>query len=274
MSHGTGISIIIRTSNSEEPLCALLSQLKIGPDDEIIVVDTGSKDGTVALAEKARAKVIRNNGPFNYSKTLNAGFEAARNGQALVFSVHCVPVKGDFLERYREVVARLPETWAVVYGMHFFSRSQYEKYDKTLKIYAENENPTLAGGGGNPNALYSKRAWEMHRFDESLKTGEDVEWLTWASRAGLPWAQAAEASAFYRHPGGPVYRFKKAREEVWISGNEVAPLTVSRLAIGIAHASKHLLWEEFQPRVWLGQVAHVLGIFAASRKLRGGNRDR
>jgi len=267
VSNGTGISILIRTSNSEKPLRVLLSRLQLASQDEIILVDTGSKDGTVALAKQAGARVIRNEEPFNYSRTLNLGFEAAKNKQVLVLSVHCTPVNSDFLERYRKALLQLPEAWAVVYGMQVLSRRQYDRYDKTVEVCGGTEILTRLSGGGNPNALYSKRAWEMHRFDESLKTGEDAEWRNWVAGTDLVSAKAAEACVFYRHPRGPIYRFKKACDEVWISGDDSEPLSVLHLAICLASATRHLLWEEFLPRAWIGQVSHFLGTFVASRKL-------
>jgi hypothetical protein len=239
MSNETGISVLIRTSNSEKPL----------------------------RAEEAGARVIRNDGPFNYSRTLNIGFHAARNAQVLVLSVHCLPVNRDFLERYRRVLLQLPEAWAVVYGMQVYSKKQYDRSDKAPVVCARIEDLARLSGGGNPNALYSKRAWEMHRFEESLKTGEDLEWLNWAARTELISAKAMEACVFYRHTGGPIYRFKKACDEVWIFGDNRRPVSAIQLAIGVAHASRYLLWEEFLPRAWIGQVSHVLGAFVASRKL-------
>jgi rhamnosyltransferase len=267
MSHGNGISILIRTSNSEKPLGILLSRLQTGSQDEIILVDTGSKDGTVALAEKAGARIIRNEGPFNYSRTLNLGFQTALHDCVLVLSAHCVPVRGDFLDCYRQALARLPETWAVVYGTQVFSRKQYDQFDKSLKTHKGPEVLTRFPGAGNANALYSRRAWELHRFEESLKTGEDQEWQSWAAQAGLVCAQAPEACVYYRHPGGPIYRFKKAFDEVRVGGDQSRPRSVCQLAMGVAHACRHLLWEEFVPRSWIGQVAHLLGAFVASRRI-------
>jgi hypothetical protein len=266
MSDGTGISILIRTSNSEKPLRVLLSRLQTGLQDEIILVDSGSKDGTVALAEESGARVIRNDGPFNYSRTLNLGFQAAGNERVLVLSVHCVPVNGDFLEGYREALGRLASGWAVVYGMQVFSRKQSDQVDKNLKIHTGPEVLTQFPGAGNANALYSKRAWDLHPFNENLPTGEDREWLNWAARAGLVCAQAPEACVYYRHPGGPIYRFRKAYNETMTGVDKGTPLSLWQLTIGMAHASRHLLWEEFVPRSWIGQTAHLLGTFVASRK--------
>jgi hypothetical protein len=267
MSPENGISILIRTSNSEKPLRTLLRLLQLESQDEIILVDTGSKDETVALAEQAGARVIRNERPFNYSHTLNLGFAAARNEWVLVLSVHCVPVNRDFLEYYRQAVSQLPQKPAVIYGLQLFSRRQYDKYDKGLRTYTGMQALTKLRGGGNSNALYFRAAWELHPFDENLKTGEDQEWRIRAVRAGLTYAEADHACVFYRHPGGPVYRFKKACEEIWIGGDKGPPLSVLQLAIGVAHATKHLLWEEFIPRAWIGQVSHHLGVFVASHKL-------
>jgi hypothetical protein len=154
-----------------------------------------------------------------------------------------------------------------VYGTQVFSRKQYDRYDKTLKTHTGPEVLTRFPGAGNANALYSRRAWETHPFEESLKTGEDREWQSWAAQAGLVCAQAPEACVYYRHPGGPIYRFKKAFDEMRAERDASRPVSVRQLAIGVAHAGRHLLWEEFVPRSWIGQVAHLLGAFVASRRL-------
>ena len=65
------ISVIIRTSNSAKPLGRLLDRLVKKTDDEFIVVDTHSQDGTLAIAERAGARIIHNTDSFNHARTLN-----------------------------------------------------------------------------------------------------------------------------------------------------------------------------------------------------------
>jgi glycosyltransferase involved in cell wall biosynthesis len=254
------ISVIIRTSNSEKALTRLLRHLQKGPDDEFIVVDTDSRDGTVAVAERAGARVLANTGAFNYSKTLNVGFAAAKNHWLLALSAHCVPIRADMLDCYRNAIAAVPNETCVIYGFQFWSQQQYASADK--------EPRALAGpvaGGSNSNALYARAAWSKHPFDETLKTGEDLEWQLWAKQAGLLSASAPAAAVFYLHQGSPSYRFTKAWHETLVGSDKIVPMSVAGLFRGIAQASRRLLWEAHAPRPWMGQVAHQLGSFLASR---------
>ncbi len=266
MSHADSISLIIRTSNSERPLRRLLSQLRLGPGDEVVIVDTGSRDGTVALAKEAGAAVVSNTGPFNYSRTLNLGFAAAKNDWLLALSAHCVPIHDDFLEQYR-VITQMPPPRrpAVVYGLQYLSRQDHARADQEPKWHAGPGPENQVRLGGNVNALYARDAWIRHPFDEKLKTGEDLEWKNWAADAGLISVEAPKAAVYYFHPGSPVYRFKKAWGEVRVLGPDVRPMTLFELGLGVAHATRRLLWESHAVGPWLGHVAHQFGVFLGSR---------
>ena len=202
MSASIAISVVIRTSNSESPLRRLLKRLKLEPDDEIVIVDTGSIDGTVKVAKEAGATVVENREPFNYSRTLNRGFEAARNEWILVVSSHCEPVDPQFLSSYRTILGMKGETPALICGGTFLSRSQMDRASKTIETTRE---PWLLKrfAGGNANSLYWKDAWRRHPFDESLLTGEDAEWINWLQKERLLCVLAPQIAVLYRHPGGP-----------------------------------------------------------------------
>jgi glycosyltransferase involved in cell wall biosynthesis len=266
MSQATGISIVIRTSNSGKPLRTLLRHLKLGAQDEVIIVDTASTDGTISLAKEAAAKIIRNVEPFNYSHTLNLGFHAAQNNWVLALSVHCVPVNADFLDRYRSALVRLPETLAVVYGLQVFSKKGYERLSKEITIHSSIVPAGQWRGGGNTNALYFRPAWETHPFDETIPRGEDAEWRDWALGAGYICAEAPEACMFYRHNKGPLYRYKKAYDDVMTCMPDSEPMTFRQLAMSAASATRHLIWENFYFTAWIGEMAHTLGTFVATRQ--------
>jgi glycosyltransferase involved in cell wall biosynthesis len=264
MNSGPGISIVIRTSASEKPLRTLLSRLKTAPQDEIIIVDTGSTDGTIAVAESAGAIVIRNTKAFNYSHTLNLGFAAARNDWILSLSAHCLPINDDALDAYRDVIAELPDKTVVLYGLQVLSRRGYAKLSKETLVHHGPDMPAMWRGGGNTNALYSKAAWTLHPFDESIPRGEDVEWREWALKAGYSCAETARACMLYRHNKGPVYRYRKAYDDVMTCIPATRPMPWRELAIGLGSATRHLILEDFCLIAWIGEVAHTLGSFVAT----------
>ncbi len=86
----TRISVIIPMRNAGENVRGLLrkirSQKKV-QDVEIVVIDSGSTDGTVAIAEEFGCRVIRiPETEFNHGATRNLGAREAR-GEFLVFTV-------------------------------------------------------------------------------------------------------------------------------------------------------------------------------------------
>ena len=96
------VSIIIRTLNEEKYLDELLSaidaQEKNGFLCEVIIVDSGSTDKTLEIANKHKAKLTYiNKQDFSFGRSLNIGCEFA-GGEYLVFiSGHCVPSNNNWL---------------------------------------------------------------------------------------------------------------------------------------------------------------------------------
>ena len=247
----------------------MLKHLRLRGEDEIIIVDTGSQDGTIAKAQEAGAILVINHESFNYSQTLNLGFQAAQNKWVLVLSAHCLPLNENFLESYRQALVELPEETAVVYGSNVFSISQYAKIDKNLKIHRPGTSIETLISGTNSNALYSHEIWRTHPFDESLQFGgEDFEWKHWAFKSGYICAEVPAACVYYQHRGSFLYRYRKACGDVAFLGFPRRPASWSYLIVGAIHASRHLLWERFEFQSWLGQLAHLLGVFISSRKRR------
>ncbi|MGV1100756.1 TIGR04283 family arsenosugar biosynthesis glycosyltransferase [Thiovibrio sp. JS02] len=76
------ISVIIPTLNEEGTIARTLAQLAGRPGLEVLVVDGGSADRTVALAGKAGARVL--SAPAGRGVQLNAG-AAAASGRILLF---------------------------------------------------------------------------------------------------------------------------------------------------------------------------------------------
>ena len=89
------LSVIIPTLNAEPYLPDCLERMKAA--DEVIVVDGGSKDGTLAIAEAAGARLVL--APKGRGSQLRAGGEAAK-GHWLLF-MHADTLPG---RRWREAV--------------------------------------------------------------------------------------------------------------------------------------------------------------------------
>ena len=77
------VTVIIPTLNEEESIGQVLAAIPRGVTDEIIVVDGGSSDGTVAVAQAGGARVVHES-RRGYGRACAAGVAAAR-GDVVLF---------------------------------------------------------------------------------------------------------------------------------------------------------------------------------------------
>src|SRR5690606_35154474 len=94
------ISVVIRCHNEERHIGRLLSGILAQTrETEIVVVDSGSTDATLAIAARYPVKLVEiASGDFSFGRALNRGCAAA-SGELLVFaSAHVYPVYRDWLE--------------------------------------------------------------------------------------------------------------------------------------------------------------------------------
>lgn len=108
---------MIRTLNAAETLGEVLLGLHRDESDQLIVVDSGSTDGTVELARSQGAEIIViRKDDFTYGRALNRGFSAARHDWILSLSAHTIPADRSFLESYRRAIGRFTESVTVAVG--------------------------------------------------------------------------------------------------------------------------------------------------------------
>src|SRR3989344_3991542 len=110
-------SIIIRTHNEEKHIGNLLRAIKEQEykDYEVIVVDSGSTDGTLDIASKHEAKIINiESRNFTFGYALNVGAEAASGKYLVMVSAHVLPRDKHWLSNM--VITFNDENVAMVYG--------------------------------------------------------------------------------------------------------------------------------------------------------------
>lgn len=198
------ISIVIRTLNEAKYLPDLLlgikSQRVAGEDIEVIVVDSGSTDGTVDIAIQHGCRVINIlKSEFTFGRSLNIGCEAS-NGEYLVFvSGHCIPVDENWLS---ELIAPLKNGLAsYTYGRQIGGdQTRFSEHQIFSKYFPE--DASLAQKGffcNNANAAILSDAWREYQFDEELTGLEDMELAKRLVLAGYNIAYAEKASVYHLH---------------------------------------------------------------------------
>ena len=94
-------SIVIRAYNEAQHLPRLLDGIRqqTVEDVEIVLVDSGSTDNTLAIAASYGAQVVRiPSDEFTFGRSLNFGVRAATRELVVIASAHVYPVYPDWLE--------------------------------------------------------------------------------------------------------------------------------------------------------------------------------
>jgi len=198
------VSIIIRTYNEERHLSELLvaigDQERPWGDVEIIIVDSGSTDRTLPVAESFNCRITHiSKKDFTFGRSLNQGCLLSR-GDILVFiSGHCVPQGRHWLARLIEPLVNGDATYS--YGKQIGrDTTKFSEYQVFEKYYpSESKIPQEGFFCNNANAALMKSAWEDTRFDEGLTGLEDMHLARRLVEKGQSIAYVAEAGVYHIH---------------------------------------------------------------------------
>lgn len=171
-----------------------------GIEVETVVIDSGSTDGTIEIAQRHGCRVVHiAKADFSFGRSLNRG-SAHATGDILVFvSGHCVPASEDWL---RELCAPLIGGVAVYsYGRQIGDDdSNYSERRIFAKYFpATSAIPQEGFFCNNANAGLLRSVWQNHPFDEALTGLEDMELAKRLVAQGHKIAYVAEATVFHHH---------------------------------------------------------------------------
>lgn len=199
------VSVVIPTWNGGarfRELLAILGRQTIPGGFELVVVDSGSGDGTAEAAEAAGARVHRiPQAEFNHGGTRNLGIGLASGELVALLTQDAVPRGEDYLER---LLAPLADGGRAVDGVYArqFPRPDCDPIlaERLRQWSASREEPTVSSlAPGDPGAsrgafealepferylrcafdnvasALRRGAWERHPFPER-NFGEDVAW--------------------------------------------------------------------------------------------------
>lgn len=199
-------SIVIRAYNEERHIGRLLEGIKqqTVKDVDVILVDSGSTDSTVAIAESYGARIVKiPSAEFTFGRSLNYGIKAARREFIVMASAHVYPVYPDWLEALLSPFQ--DEQVALTYGKQRgpefakFSEQQifHQWYPDVSKLRQE------TAFCNNANAAIRKSLWEKNSYDETLTGLEDLAWAKWAKEQGYDISYVAEAEIIHVHNETP-----------------------------------------------------------------------
>jgi rhamnosyltransferase len=200
----TRISIVIRTLNEalhlDELLVSIKAQQTHGWDIEIILVDSGSSDGTLKIAKQHGCKILHiARKDFSFGRSLNMGCSEAMGDILVIISGHCVPNDQNWLENLCQPIFRGLADYT--YGRQVGgSKSFFSEQQIFGKYFPEQSSiPQEGFFCNNANAAILKSAWDRYRFDEDVTGLEDMELAKRLVQDGRYVAYVAEATVSHHH---------------------------------------------------------------------------
>jgi rhamnosyltransferase len=206
------VTIVIRTFNEGQHLERLL--VAAGNQDvpfgfEVIVVDSGSTDQTVAIAKRYGARLVTiTPEQFSFGFSLNKGIEAARGDYCVFVSGHCYPA-------HREWLANLIRPFsdpgvALVYGkQRGDSSTKYSEHQIFQKWFPDDgEGIQSLLFCNNANAAIRRDLWQEYRYNEAITGLEDIDWARGLVGQGyfIYYAPKAEVIHVHRETYRQIFR--------------------------------------------------------------------
>jgi len=214
-------SVIVRCYNEREHIGKLLYGVyeQTVEDVEVLLVDSGSTDGTLEVAREYPIDDVVYVSPeeFSFGRALNYGVDAAAGEFCVFASAHVYPTRRDWLER---LLGAFEEDVALVYGKQrgddrtkFPEKRVFRRWFPDHDIRFQ-ESPFC----NNANAAIRRSVWEEHRYDESLPGLEDLDWAKRVREDGWEISYAADAEIIHVHEESPREVYNRYRREAIAHG--------------------------------------------------------
>lgn len=232
------VSLIIRCFNEEAHIGRLLigALSQTQTPEEIVIVDSGSTDETLAIASTFNVKVV----PvapelFSFGHALNVGIAESSAEIAIFASAHVYPVYDTWIE---ELVAPFEdERVALTYGRQQTPPGGRFSEQCLLAQWfpAQSARRQRHPFCNNANAAIRRATWEKRPYDEQLTGLEDLDWAKHAMESGHAIAYVAEAPVIHVHDESFRQVFNRYRREAIAhkdiyNDQEMGMATAARLA--------------------------------------------
>jgi rhamnosyltransferase len=227
------VSVIIPTFNPgpefPEILARIRSQKDVG-DVEIVVVDSGSKDGTLDAARHVGAKtIVIDRKSFNHGGTRNLGISESSGDPVALMTQDAMPENKNWLCTLVEAISNDPSTsgaysrqiphpntppWVLRqmenHGLFSDSpRIQELKESSSFHCMQPLEKLALCTFD-NVSSLVRRSAWEKHPFPEA-PFAEDLEWARDEILRGNKIIYQPKSRVIHSHRRGPVHEYRRSR---------------------------------------------------------------
>jgi glycosyltransferase involved in cell wall biosynthesis len=257
-------SLVIRAYNEEGHIGRLLEGVlqQTLKNVEIILIDSGSTDATVAIANRYPVHVFHvQPDEFTFGRSLNLGISYANAEYVVIASAHIYPVYPDWLERllapFNDPIVAL--TYGKQRGNSTTKFSEHQIFARWFPegSFIHQDHPFC----NNANAAIRRSLWEQHPYNETLSGLEDLAWGRWAMNQGHTIAYVAEAEVVHIHEETPCGIYNRYKREA-MAFKQIFPeesfrlvdffrLVTSNIASDLWYAARQrLLWPSLNGIFW------------------------
>jgi rhamnosyltransferase len=211
------VSIIIRSFNEgwalKETLPAVAAQQY--SRWELIIIDSGSTDGSVELIRKAQPRHFIQIAPgtYNPSRVMNQGMELARGELGIFLNADATPRDSMWLRPLLEALAD-PGT-AAVFGRQVprpGCRAVYA-HDYERCFGPDRESAHWEHFFSMVSSGLRKEIWARRGFLEAMQYSEDDEYTRWCRQQGYKVAYCPESVVIHSHNYTPAQAYKRSLGE-------------------------------------------------------------
>jgi rhamnosyltransferase len=264
------VSVVIRAKDEAESIGRLLDDLegqRVDGAVEVIVVDSGSRDGTPDIARDRVAELIEiPASAFTFGRALNLGTEAARAPIIVALSAHAFPYDEHWLER---LLAHFDDD-RVACATGAMAGPDDAPLDGPVYQDLDMARRNPFWGYSNAAGAFRANLWGQRRFREDMPGTEDKEWAWHWLTQGHVVAVAPDLVVEHGHARDPLPDcYRRARRE-WEGFGSYLDLQRATLRdIARIWWSSHSLYSSpWRARCDPWRAAALLGQWAGRRRGR------
>jgi rhamnosyltransferase len=254
------VSIILRSFNEAWALRETLPALQAQDYKswELIVIDSGSSDGSVELIRHAAPRHFLQILPHDYlsSRVLNTGMQLARSEVAIFINADATPQSSSWLG---PLVAALQDPQMAAVFSRQIPRPDCRAvfaHDYERCFGARRESAGWDHFFSMVSSGIRRDIWARRGFLESMQCSEDDEYTRWCRSQGHRIVYCPESVVMHSHNYAPRQAYKRSFSEAR-----------DRRAMGIAHDPAPT-WPKNLVLGWLNDVRRDLGFCLRTRRLR------
>ncbi len=196
------VSVLIRAYNEEAHIGRLLTGIahQTVKPDEVILVDSGSTDATLAIASAFSVRIVQiAPEDFSFGRALNRGLESATGDVVVLASAHVYPLFDSWLELL--LAPLVDESVVLSYGRQQVPEAGRFSERQLLARWfpPRSELRQLDPFCNNANAAIRRPLWQELPYDEQLTGLEDLDWAARALARGYVLSYVAEAVVAHVH---------------------------------------------------------------------------